>query len=298
MAKSQSRIERFAPAKINLALDVLAKRPDGYHDVDMIMQTLELADKVTLSPHPHIELSCTNPKVPVDRRNLAWRAVERLWDVTGERRGVQINIEKNIPIAAGLAGGSADAAAVLLGLNELWQLKLSLRELMAIALPLGADVPFCILRQTARAEGIGERLTPLTSRLSGEVLVVTPDFEVVTKAVYQQFNLASIQKRPVISRVVEAVETGDLALLASCWGNVLENVVFNQFPAVFQLTRQMAACGMDYIRMSGSGPTVFALAPSPSAVKALLATIPRQWFICLTRLKNTNGSENEWSDNR
>lgn len=284
-------LTRLAPAKINLALDVLAKRPDGYHEVDMIMQSLELADRITLSPHDRIELSCTKPKVPHDRRNLAWRAVEVLWEATGEKQGVLIRIEKNIPMAAGLAGGSSDAAAVLLGLNELWHLNISQKELMKIGLKLGADVPFCILQQTARAEGIGERLTPIGSRLDGEVLIVTPDFEVATKWVYQHLKTETINKHPRIPEAIEAVEAGDLELLATVWGNVLEEIVFKEFPAVFQIKQKMSECGLKYIRMSGSGPTLFALAPPRPAVEKFLATAPQQWFSCLTKLKNKNGSE-------
>lgn len=281
-------LKRFAPAKINLSLDVTAKRPDGYHEVDMVMQSIDLADEIYLSANDRgdIVIDVSEPRVPSDRRNLAWRAAELLQQTAGVSHGVTIRIEKKIPMAAGLAGGSSDAAAVLTGLNEMWKLGLSKAELMDLGLKLGADVPFCIDGQTSRAQGIGERLRAVRSRLSCPVLIVTPDIEVSTAWVYQHLDLKQIQRHPQMEKVLEAIETGNLDELSCNWGNVLENVVLSAFPIVAELKHKLTECGMKHILMSGSGPTVFVLDPAVEAVERFIATAPSTWFSCLTRLRN------------
>lgn len=281
----------LAPAKINLSLDVTAKRSDGYHEVDMVMQSVTLADEISLIDNNQgkIVIEVNNPRVPADRQNLAWRAVELLQRTTGVTYGATVRIEKKIPMAAGLAGGSADAAAVLIGLNEMWHLGLSLLELKEIGLKLGADVPFCIHRQTARAQGVGEQLRPVRSRLCCPVLIVTPDIEVSTPLIYQRLDQTEIQGHPQIEKAIAALEVGDLEELSRYWGNVLEEVVLTSFPVVAELKRSLAECGMKHILMSGSGPTVFVLDPPEEAVERFLAGIPLQWFSCLSRLENNLG---------
>lgn len=276
----------LAPAKINLALDVLARRPDGYHQVDMVMQTIELADILTLEPATDIVLSCDATGIPLDKRNLAWRAVLLLQEKFGIAKGVKINISKKIPVAAGLAGGSADAAAVLIGLNDLWELSLSKAELMELGLKLGADVPFCVMKGTARAEGIGEVLTPIDSPLKCQVLLVTPNVPVSTAMVYHKLRVNEIKYHPNIPGVVAALEAGDSKRLCDIWGNVLETVVLKENPMVTQVKKYFKKFGLSYSLMSGSGPTVFALDPPPEIIEAFLAGLPPEWFGCLTGFLN------------
>lgn len=273
----------LAPAKINLALDVIARRADGYHQVDMVMQSIELSDEITLEAAAGIELSCNRPELPVDERNLAWRAARLLQEISGVFSGVKIEITKKIPIAAGLAGGSADAAAVLIGLNSLWNLGLSRRELMKIGVRLGADVPFCIMKGTARAEGIGEELTPVNSSLKSDVLLVTPDIQVSTAMVYRKLRIGAIKSRPQIASVIAALEAGDRKALLGAWGNVLEPVVLNENSLVAQVKSYFNGFGITNCLMSGSGPSVFVLDPPEEIIGPFLAGLPSGWFGCLTR---------------
>ncbi|NLW48956.1 MAG: 4-(cytidine 5'-diphospho)-2-C-methyl-D-erythritol kinase [Firmicutes bacterium] len=275
-----------APAKINLALDVIARRPDGYHQVDMVMQTIELADFLTLEPAVKIELNCNMPGVPLDERNLAWRAARLIQEISGVSKGVKINISKKIPVAAGLAGGSADAAAVLIGVNNLWELGLSKSELMELGVRLGADVPFCIMRGTARARGIGEELTPVKTALKSKVLLVTPKVPIATGLIYQKLKVDEIRDHPNIPGVVTALEIGDLKRLFDIWGNVLETVVLKENPLVLQVKDYFKRFGLNYTLMSGSGPTVFTLDPPPEIVEPFLGGLPLEWFGCLTEFLN------------
>jgi len=284
-----------APAKINLALDVTADRPDGYHEVDMALQSLELADQLFFKDGVGLELSCSNPDLPTDRSNLVRRAAELLREVTGTSKGAVIHIEKRIPIAAGLAGGSADAAAALKGLNILWGLRLSPRKLLEIGLKLGADVPFCLTGHTVRAQGIGEILTPVDSNLSCRVLLITPDIRVSTALVYRKLNTGAIRRRPQMERVLEALNKGDLELLASNWGNVLEEVTLTEFPEVARLKELMFGLGLQKTLMSGSGPTIFTLDAGDEAIDLIRAAVPATWSIIQT---NFESRREKWNDNR
>jgi 4-diphosphocytidyl-2-C-methyl-D-erythritol kinase len=275
-----------APAKINLALDVIARRLDGYHQVDMVMQTIELADFLTLEPAEDIELNCDRPGIPLDEQNLAWRAARLLQEISGLSKGVKINISKKIPVAAGLAGGSADAAAVLIGLNHLWKLGLSKSKLMKLGVRLGADVPFCIMRGTARARGIGEELTPINTVLKSKVLLVTPNIPVVTSLIYQKLNVNEIHCHPDIAGVVAALEKGDSKRLFDVWGNVLEAVVLKENPLIIQVKEYFKRFGLNYSLMSGSGPTVFTLDPPREIIEPFLEGLPLGWFGCLTGFLN------------
>jgi 4-diphosphocytidyl-2-C-methyl-D-erythritol kinase len=272
----------LAPAKINLALNVISKRADGYHEVDMIMQTIALADQLSFVNHHRIELSCTNQRLPLDSDNLVWKAVSLLKEETRYPGGVKIHLTKNIPIAAGLAGGSADAAATLTGLNELWGLGLTRDQLMKIGVKLGADVPFCILRGTARAKGIGAELTGINSGLASELLLVTPDMEVPTPLIYRKLQLDHIQSRPRIEQAIDALENGDLLKLYSYWGNVLEAVAVKEFPDILLVKGYFQKYGLIPNLMSGSGPSVFALNPPREMVAPFLKELPNNWFGCLT----------------
>ncbi len=276
----------FAPAKINLALDVISRRPDSYHQVDMIMQSIELADQVTIEPSDGLELYCDMPGLPIDERNLAWRAARLLQEISGVNKGVKIIINKKIPIAAGLAGGSTDAAAVLIGLNKLWELGFSQPELMKFGLKLGADVPFCIMKGTARARGIGEQLTPINNCLKSKVLLITPNIQVSTSIIYQKLQIEKIKRHPQIVSVITALENGDSKRLFDLWGNVLEEVVLIEKPLVTEVKSYFNRFGIDHCLMSGSGPTVFTLDPPQEIIEPFLAELPSDWFGCLTRFLN------------
>jgi 4-diphosphocytidyl-2-C-methyl-D-erythritol kinase len=280
----------LAPAKINLALDVLCRRPDGYHEVDMVMQSITLADEIWLEPGAEIELHCDHSAVPLDSRNLAWRAVRIIQEEMGISTGIKITIHKNIPVAAGLAGGSTDAAAVLLGLNRLWKLDLPQSKLMELGVKLGADVPFCIMRQTARARGIGEKLNRIISHLQCKVLLITPNIGIPTPFVYNQLRTDRIEKHPGISEVIAALQAGDPVKLAHEWGNVLEEVVMRHFKEVVFIRNLLISEGIGPCLMSGSGPTVFALNPPEASLPALFRQIPSDWFTCVCEFKNYGDS--------
>ncbi len=272
-----------APAKINLALDVISKRPDGYHEVDMVMQTIALADQLIIKNHHRIELTCSHQRLPVDSTNLVWKAALLLKEETGFVGGAKIHLNKNIPMAAGLGGGSSDAAATLIGLNQLWGLGLTRDHLMDLGLKLGADVPFCLLQGTARARGIGEKLIPIKSRLTGELLLVTPDIQVPTPLIYRKLQLSSIISHPNVGKVVAALEENNLQKLYSYWGNVLEEVSLQEFPGLSSVKEFFGKYGLSPNLMSGSGPTVFALHPPRDLVNPFLRDLPKGWFGCLTR---------------
>ncbi|SMP60173.1 4-(cytidine 5'-diphospho)-2-C-methyl-D-erythritol kinase [Anoxynatronum buryatiense] len=253
-----------AHAKINLSLDVLHKRRDGYHHLCMIMQEISLHDEVhlRLTPEPGIRLTTNAGFLPVDQGNIAWKAAERLARGAGvslESQGVAIHIDKQIPVAAGLAGGSADAAAVLKGLNALWRLGLSLEELQLISLPLGADIPYCLMGGTALAEGIGERLTPLTLAKPFWVVLVKPPVSVSTREVYEALKLDEIEERPDTLALIEALAQADSLTMAGAMANVLETVTIPQVPEIGELKRRLLALNATASLMSGSGPTVFGL---------------------------------------
>jgi 4-diphosphocytidyl-2-C-methyl-D-erythritol kinase len=274
----------FAPAKINLTLDVLYRRPDGYHEVDMIMQSISLADELDFEASDHIELICDRPALPVDEHNLVWKAVRLLQESFGISYGAKITLRKKIPLAAGLAGGSADAAATLIGLNRFWHLKLKQAQLLQLGIRLGADVPFSILKGTARAEGIGEKLTPIGSRLSGKVLLVTPNINVATPDVYQRLNVAAIKQHPNVSMAIKAVQTGNNEQLGRAWGNVLETAVLPYYPEVERLKAIFINCGVSLCLMSGSGPSVFGLNPSEEQICLVRQQLPSEWFCAVCKL--------------
>lgn len=270
------QISLKAYAKVNLTLDVIGKREDGYHLVQMIMQQIDLFDEVTLEGHGSgIALDCDSPYVPKNPQNLAWRAVSLMQETYGLRQGVRIGIRKQIPVAAGLAGGSTDAAAVIHGYAALCGLQLSLPEKMALGLRLGADVPFCLLGGAALAEGIGERLTPVSGLKDAWLVVCKPNFGVSTRDVYGALEWEKIQRHPDTTAMLEALKTGTVQAVSPLLCNVLEPVTCQRHPEVRALKERMLQYGAESALMSGSGPTVFGLFKTAEKARSACGNLKR-----------------------
>ncbi len=250
-----------ALAKINLGLDVLRRREDGYHEVRMVMQTLKMYDKITIRKmkEPGIQLKSNLFYVPENEGNLAYRAAKMLADEFQLRQGIFIDLQKFIPVAAGMAGGSSDAAAVLYGVNRMFHLNLTKRQLMKRGVKIGADVPYCIMRGTVLAEGIGEQLTPLPPMPSCKVVVAKPQVSVSTKFVYDNLKLDGSIIHPDIGLLMEGIREGSLSKVAAHMGNVLESVTIPHYPVIAKIREEMMRLGALNAMMSGSGPTVFGL---------------------------------------
>ena len=250
-----------AHAKINLGLDVLRKREDGYHDLKMIMQTIGLHDRIYMKKTrtSGIRVKTNLGFLPADAGNLVYQAAQLLMEEFGLEEGVFIDLEKHIPVAAGLAGGSADAAAVLVGMNRIFSLGLDEAQLMDRGVHIGADVPYCVMRGTALAEGIGEKLTRLPKPAFCTVLLAKPPIHVSTKFVYSNLNLNEHTVHPDIDGQIRALQEGNLADLAKKMGNVLETVTIPAYPVIAQMKEMMMDGGAAGAMMSGSGPTVFGL---------------------------------------
>ena len=263
------KMELKALGKINLGLDVLGKRPDGYHDVRMVMQTIYLYDQITITKRKEsgIGLSTNLFYLPVNENNLAYRAAKLLMDEFEIRSGVDIFLEKHIPVAAGMAGGSSNAAAVLYGINRMFDLGLSMEELMKRGVSLGADVPYCIMRGTVLAEGIGEILTPLPPMPRSQIVVAKPPVSVSTKMVYEKIDSRRIVEHPDIDGIIEGLKEGDVTKIASCMGNVLEQVTVEEYPVIDKIKKLMNEGGAKGAMMSGSGPTVFGIFTEKSLAK-------------------------------
>ncbi|MCA1029138.1 4-(cytidine 5'-diphospho)-2-C-methyl-D-erythritol kinase [Cytobacillus kochii] len=254
-----------APAKINLSLDVLGKREDGYHEVEMIMTTIDLADRLelTLLDKDEIKIVSHNRFVPDDHRNLAYQAAHLLKNRFNVKQGVSIAIEKVIPVAAGLAGGSSDAAAALRGLNKLWQLGLTIDELAEIGAEIGSDVSFCVYGGTALATGRGELIQALPAPPTCWVILAKPFIGVSTAEVYRRLNKQGL-KHPQTLAMIKAIEDQSYSDVCAHLSNVLESVTLKMHPEVNQIKEQMQRFGADAVLMSGSGPTVFGLAQHDS----------------------------------
>lgn len=253
------RLQAFA--KINLGLDVLGKREDGYHEVRMIMQTIRMYDQLDMrkSVEPGIHLTTNKKYIPVDENNLVWRAAKLMMDTCGIIEGVSIHLHKVIPVAAGMAGGSSDAAATLVGMNRLFHCGLSKEKLMELGVQIGADVPYCVLRGTALAEGIGEKLTVLPPMPDCWILIGKPGISVSTKYVYTTLDLNTDTVHPDIDGMKKALEDGNLYGITERMGNVLQDVTIPAYPEVERIKEQMKALGAVNAMMSGSGPTVFGI---------------------------------------
>lgn len=255
------KIKLKALGKINLGLDVLGRRPNGYRDVRMVMQTVYLYDQILLekTDKEGISLETNLFYLPVNENNLAYRAAKMLIDEFAIKEGVHISLEKHIPVAAGMAGGSSNAAAVLYGMNRLFQLGLTDQELMDRGVQLGADVPYCIMRGTVLAEGIGEKLTPLPAMPKCHVLLAKPPISVSTQKVYEKLDAQKVTKHPDIDGILLGLQTGDLKKITSSMGNVLENVTITEYPQIESIKDVMKEEGALNAMMSGSGPTVFGI---------------------------------------
>ena len=253
------RLQAFA--KINLGLDVLGKREDGYHEVRMIMQTIRMYDQLDMrkSVEPGIHLTTNKKYIPVDENNLVWRAAKLMMDTCGIMEGVSIHLHKVIPVAAGMAGGSSDAAATLVGMNRLFHCGLSKEKLMELGVQIGADVPYCVLRGTALAEGIGEKLTVLPPMPDCWILIGKPGISVSTKYVYTTLDLNTNTVHPDIDGMKKALEDGNLYGITELMGNVLQDVTIPAYLEVERIKEQMKTLGAVNAMMSGSGPTVFGI---------------------------------------
>lgn len=250
-----------AMGKINLGLDVVRKREDGYHEVRMIMQTVGVYDRITLKHNmaPGIRVSTNLYFLPVNENNLVYKAAQMLMEEFQVREGLEIHLQKHIPVAAGMAGGSADAAAVLYGVNRMFRLGLGQNELMERGVKIGADVPYCLMRGTALSEGIGEVLTRLPAAPACKVIIAKPGVSVSTKYVYGHLDAAGIKEHPDIDGMAQAIRDGSYEGVVSRLGNVLETVTEERYPVIGEIKRLLTSHGADGALMSGSGPTVFGL---------------------------------------
>lgn len=256
-----NQIELKALAKINLGLDVLGRRENGYHDVRMVMQSIYLYDDVRIEKTQEEEIRVVSNLnfLPSGEGNIAYKAAKLLKDEFEISGGVRITLNKHIPVAAGLAGGSSDAAAVLYGMNRMFRLGLSRQELMDRGVKLGADVPYCIMRGTVLAEGIGEELSELPAMPKCTVLIAKPPVSVSTKTVYEALDSGKTEKHPDIDGIITGLKNHDLRQIAGAMGNVLEDVTIPMHPVIEDIKNEMKACGALNAMMSGSGPTVFGL---------------------------------------
>ena len=258
---SNNDISLKALAKINLGLDVVRRREDGYHEVRMIMQTIQLYDRLDIkrTQEPGIQIQTNLSFLPVNENNLIYKAAKLLMDEFSITDGVSVKLDKRIPVAAGMAGGSTDAAAMLIGVNRLFSLGLTKRELMERGVQIGADVPYCIMRGTALAEGIGEALSPLPPMVKCPVLIAKPSISVSTKFVYQNLKLDDTTIHPDIDRLIDDIKAKNLHDIAAHMGNVLETVTIPNYPVIDEIKKYMLSNGAVGAMMSGSGPTVFGL---------------------------------------
>ena len=254
-------IKLKALAKINLGLDVVRRREDGYHEVRMVMQTIHLYDQLLIqkSETPGIQIHSNLSFLPVNENNLVYKAGKLLMDEFDIHTGVSVELNKHIPVAAGMAGGSTDAAAMLYGMNQLFGLKLKRKDLMERGVQIGADVPYCIMRGTALAEGIGEKLSSLPPMVKCPVLIAKPAVSVSTKFVYQNLKLNEQTPHPDIDALITDIRNSDLDNICADMGNVLETVTIPNYPVIAQIKEQMLKSGAKASMMSGSGPTGFGL---------------------------------------
>ena len=264
------RLRAFA--KINLGLDILRKREDGYHEVRMIIQMYDVLEMKKVKK-PGISLSVNYPYIPSDERNLVYKAAKLLMDEFQVKEGVDIRLEKFIPVAAGMAGGSSDAAAAMVGINHLFKLGLSEKDLMDRAVNIGADVPYCIMRGTALAEGIGEKLTRIAQVPDCYVLIGKPGIGVSTKTAYESLQLDKIQSHPDIDGMIRDIENGNLLAMTDKMGNVFESGIIGKYPVIGEIKDLMEANGALKAMMSGSGPTVFGIFDDREKMEAAAAVL-------------------------
>lgn len=285
-----------AMAKINLGLDVIRKREDGYHEVRMIMQTIQMYDVLEIRKKsiPGISLVTNLPYIPSDERNLVYKAAKLLMDEFHIQEGLSMKLDKSIPVAAGMAGGSSDAAAAFVGVNRLFNLGLSEQDLMKRAVQVGADVPYCIMRGTALAEGIGEKLTGLVQIPKCYVLVGKPGVNVSTRLAYENLKLAGIARHPDIDGMIADIENQDLYGMVSKMENVFEPGIVAKYPVIQEIEDLMEANGALKAVMSGSGPTVFGIfddAKKMAGAAAVLRESRLAKTVFATEVYNRNGGD-------
>lgn len=283
-------ITKKAYAKINLGLDVVRRLENGYHEVRMVMQTMGIYDELTFTKLPEgIELSSNHGSLAMDESNLIYKAIRLMQDKYSIKGGVKAHLVKNIPIAAGLAGGSTDAAATLKAMNELFELGASEKELMEIGVKIGADVPYCVMGGTALAEGIGEKLTALSPMPKCYLLVAKPPIDVSTKYVYEHLDAEGVKVHPDIDGMVAAVQKQNLAGVTERMANVLEEVTIKKHPVISQIKEAMLEMGAENSLMSGSGPTVFGVFSEEQAAKTAYESLKLRFAdatIFVTSLQN------------
>ena len=280
-----------ALAKINLGLDVIRRREDGYHEVSMVMQTIHLYDRLDIQKNTsgQITMETNLAFLPTNENNLVYKAAKLLCDEFQIKDGIHVNLQKRIPVAAGMAGGSTDAAAVLYGINKIFDLGLTTEQLMERGVKIGADVPYCLLRGTALAEGIGEKLSPLPPMVKCPILIAKPNINVSTKFVYENLKLDGI-KHPDIQKLIADIKEKDLYKIAADMGNVLETVTIPEYPIIAEIKEHMMNHGAVGSMMSGSGPTVFGLFDSEQTAEAAYNAMKRSGLakqVYLTTIYNT-----------
>ena len=275
---TREQTSQKAYAKINIGLDVLRRRSDGYHEVRMIMQTVDLCDDLLFekTQQPGIVLKTNNDELPVNGDNLICKAAALLFRERGIKEGVKITLTKRIPIAAGMAGGSSDAAATMRGLNELFGMGYSTRELQALGVTLGADIPYCLVGGTMLSEGIGEILTPLPAPPVCHLVVAKPDINVSTGFVYGNLHADTLTEHPDIEGMIEALKTGSLQGITDRLGNVLETVTVKEYPVIEELKELLWSKGAENALMSGSGPTVFGIFVNREVAEKAASAIKEQ----------------------
>lgn len=285
------KIELKAYGKINLGLDVIRKRPDGYHDLDMIMQMVDVYDDIVITKNKtgKIEVKTDTAVLSNGKDNLAYMAAKMLMDEFKIKDGVNIYINKRIPIAGGMAGGSSDCATTLMGINQLFELGLSKEELMERGVKLGADVPYCVLGGTAIARGIGEVLIPLPAPADCHVIIAKPPVSVSTAYVYGHIKPLEITKRPDIEAMAQSIKDGDLKKMASLIYNVMEDVTVGEYPIISEIKQVMIDNGALNSIMSGSGPTVFGLFDDKEKAQQCVKTLEEKGLtqqLYLTKFHN------------
>lgn len=274
-----------AYAKINLGLDVIGRFENGYHEVKMVMQTIGIYDVLSFEKtEKGIVVTTDHEELNLGEDNLIYKAARLMMEHYGIQGGITIHLEKHIPIAAGMAGGSTDAAATMKGINELFELGIAEEELMDLGVQIGADVPYCIMGGTALAEGIGEKLSALPKAPNCSLLIVKPDVKVSTKYVYEHLDAEGCETHPDIDGMVQAIKQGDLDAVTCRMGNVLEQVTVKVHPEIEDIKKRMRALGAEESMMSGSGPTVFGIfkerAKAEEAYRAFLdAKLEKEIFL-------------------
>jgi len=268
--EEEGRIKVAAPAKINLFLEILGKRPDGYHEIETVMQGVSIFDYLYLEEHNKgVELTCSNPKLGTGEENLVVKAVRLLQKESGVLQGVKIHLEKNIPVGAGLGGGSSDAAATLCALNRLWKLGYDEKRLMSLAGKLGSDTPFFVTGHTAVCKGRGEVVVPYPLNVKYTYIIIYPRFEVSTATVYKNFKINLTKNLKDVSFFMQKLGSGNPEELGLCLHNRLEDVVFRLYPDLGKIKKTLTTLGFCGTLLSGSGSALYGLYKGENNLKEI-----------------------------